>query len=462
MSTPVVTPVQMRRIDANCGVGEPELIERAGTAVAWTARSMMGGVYGRRVIVLAGPGKNGADGRVAARHLRAWGVRVSIVEINRSTPPPPFLEPADLVIDAVLGTGVVRPYRAPALTGRAQVLAVDIASGIDAVTGEISAGCHVMSADVTLTFVALKPGLVFEPGASRAGEIRIADLGLSHAFTEDIRVHMIDERDARRRVPLPRIDAHKWNNAVLVVAGSPGMTGAGILCAQAAGRAGARMLRLAIPGALHSGDEIVGIPLPAVGWATAAAEAAQRCAAVVLGPGLGRDPQTLDQVRQLLLAPELRQLPVVVDADGLAALTPELLRARAGLTLVTPHDGEFARLTGAPISSNRIEAVRIYAQTTSSVVLLKGPATVVATPDGHVELVRAGDQRLATAGSGDVLSGILGALLSQGVTISQAAAAGAVLHGCAALRGHRVGLLAGDLPDLVAQVLSEWESDRRS
>ncbi len=461
MSTPIVTPIEMRRTDAICGVGESVLIERAGAAVAWTARSMMGGVYGRRVIVLAGPGNNGADGRVAARQLRSWGVSVSIVEINRSTPPPASLEPADLVIDAVLGTGAVRAYFAPALTGGVKVLAVDIPSGIDAATGAIPDGSHVLPADVTVTFVALKPGLVLEPGASRAGDIRVVDLGLRPEMTDDIRVHMIDERDARRRLPIRHGDAHKWKNAVLVVAGSPGMTGAAILCARTAGRAGARMIRLAIPGALHSGDEIVGIPLPAVGWATAAAEAAQRCAAVVIGPGLGLDPSTLDQVRALLQAPQLRHLPVVVDGDGLAALTPELLRARAGLTLLTPHDGEFARLTGAPTSSNRIEAVCQYSRATASIVLLKGPTTVVATPDGDVELVRAGDQRLATAGSGDVLSGILGALLSQGVIISQAAAAGAVLHGCAALRGHRVGLLAGDLPGLVAEVLSEWENDRR-
>lgn len=457
---PVVTPTEMRRLDATCEVDGPALIERAARAVAGAARSMLGGVYGRRVIVLAGPGNNGADGRGAARILRRWGVHVTTIEVTRDTPPPSTIGPADLIIDAVLGTGSVRPYQAPLLIGPTSVLAVDIPSGVDAATGAVPDGSRILAADVTITFVAPKPGLLVGRGASLCGIVRVVDLGLSSPILDEVRIHMIDEAAARRRMPIRRVDAHKWTNAVLVVAGSAGMTGAAILCARSAGRAGARMVRLAIPGSLHSGDEIVGVPLPAVNWAADAAQWAQRCGAVVIGPGLGRSPETVAQVQTLLVAPELQTVPVVVDADGLAALTPDLLRYRKGLTLLTPHDGEFVRLTGRPIGPDRIDAVRSFAVENDAVMLLKGQTTVVGCPDGSIELIRAGDQRLATAGSGDVLSGILAALLCQGVAIGDAAASGAVVHGGAALRGRRVGLLAGDLPELVADLLSEWENSR--
>ncbi len=452
---PVVTPAQMREIDTRSGVPERVLIERAGRAVAWTARSMMGGVYGRRVVVLAGPGNNGADGAVAAGVLKSWGVSVQLVRIGRNAPTPEYIDGVDLVIDAMFGTGTVRAVTFPSVGGQTKVLAVDIPSGVDARTGELFEGCSPPHADVTVTFVAPKPGLLFEPGASLAGEIRVVDIGIGPLPEDRVRTWLLDQATVRGRLRRSAVDSHKWNHAVLVIAGSPGMTGAAVLSAHSAARSGASLVRLAIPGTIHSGDEVVGMELPSTDWGAIAAAHAKRCAVVVVGPGLGSDVATHAEVRSLLDALPF-EMPVILDGDGLGAVTPELLAAARQPMILTPHDGEFTRLSGNPPLSDRIASTRDFASRANAVVLLKGPTTVVASPDGQVEVVRSSDQRLATAGSGDVLTGLIAAFCAQGIDPFRAAATAAFVHGAAAMRGRSVGLIAGDLPTLVADLLNEW------
>ena len=218
------------------------------------------------------------------------------------------------------------------------------------------------------------------------------------------------------------------------------------------------MVRLAVPGAGPAdlpAAAAVATGLPAEGWADAAGEWVQRCGALVIGPGLGRAPGTREAVRHLVAeAP----IPVLVDADGLHALAPDagkLLRRRSAPTVLTPHAGEFQVLTGAPPGPDRLAATRALAAETGAVVLLKGSTTVVAAPDGRVLMSASGSPRLATAGTGDVLSGMIGAFLACGLDGSWAAALGAHVHGVAAARGLPRGLVAGDLPELVAEVLSE-------
>ena len=241
-----------------------------------------------------------------------------------------------------------------------------------------------------------------------------------------------------------------------MVAGSPGMTGAAALCARAAYRAGAGMVRLGVPGAPLAeapASEAVSVQLPADGWSDDALEAAGRCAVVVVGPGLGRHPGTAGDVRRLV---ERSPVPVVVDADGLFALgrldggAP--LAARSTVVL-TPHDGEYARLVGPTAGPDRIGSVRRLATTSGAVALLKGPTTAVAAPGGRVLMATAGTTALATAGSGDVLTGVIGAFISRGVSPLDAAALGAHVHGRAGAEGRTEGLVAGDLPDLVSEVL---------
>jgi NAD(P)H-hydrate epimerase len=244
---------------------------------------------------------------------------------------------------------------------------------------------------------------------------------------------------------------------VAVVAGSPGMTGAAALAATAAFRAGAGYVRLTVPGA---DGPTPGVPVEVVehpaaeGDHEAVLAGLSRCASLVLGPGLGRSVAAQELVRTLLASAEL---PIVLDGDALRLLgdrPAELLSARSASTVLTPHDAEFEALAGAPLGDDRLAAVRDLAVRTGCTVLLKGPTTVVADPDGAALFVRASDQRLATAGTGDVLSGTIAALLALGASPLRAAAAGAHLHGTAALLGPARGLVASDVADLLPDA---WE-----
>lgn len=435
---PVVTPEEMRAIDAASPLGLDVLVERAGAAVARVALEELGGSYGRRVVVICGKGNNGADGRVAARLLRSRGVRV--VEVD-AAPPPAVLPPCDLMIDAAYGTGFRGTYSAPD-AGDALVLAVDVPSGDT-------------RADVTVTFGALKPSLLF---STSAGIVSVEDLGLD---VSSATIHVVEAGDVRGLLPRRSRHAHKYEAAVAVVAGSPGMSGAADLTSRAALRAGSGYCRLATPGADAGAPtpiEVVRVPLPPDGWSTPAIEVCERMKAVALGPGLGRGAGTVAETRRLIA-----EAPVaaVVDADGLFALggTDEavaVLGARSAPAILTPHDGEFERLSGTkpPAGPERIDAVRSLASRLGATVLLKGPVTVVADPGGEVLISRLGTPALATAGTGDVLTGMVAAFLAAGLPPLLAGGLAATAHGAAALVGHRIGLVAGDLLDLLPAFLS--------
>lgn len=450
---PVVTPEEMGAIDRAAPEPVEVLVARAGAAVARAALDVLGGTYGRRVVVVAGKGNNGADGRQAAQRLRARGVRCTVFDAATA---PAVLPPADLVIDAAYGTGFRGSYRAPD-PGGAFVLAVDIPSGVDGRTGEACDGA--VEAGATVTFAALKPGLLLGDGPRRSGPIRVAGIGLD---VSGARAHVVEALDVAGWLPARRRDAHKYDAGVAVVAGSPGMLGAALLCARGALRAGSGYVRLGAPGVDAAGlppGEHVGRSLPAAGFDADVLDDLDRYRALVVGPGLGRSGETVAAVRRLVArAP----VPVLVDGDGLHALGPDaatVLRERRAPTLLTPHAGEFAALAGAPPGADRIEAARTLAAATGATVLLKGPATVVAAPDGAALLAVEGDQRLATAGTGDVLAGIAGALLAGGLEPGRAGAAAAFLHGAAGNLGSPRGLVAGDLPDLLPAVLTRLDPE---
>lgn len=437
---PVVTPEEMGAIDAAAPEPVEVLIGRAGGAVARAAVRMLGGTYGRRVVVIAGKGNNGNDGRDAAHRLRRRGVRVEVVE---ATDTPATLPPADLVIDAAFGTGFRGEWTAPATD--APVLAVDIPSGVDGLTGAV--GGSPLAAVRTVTFAALKPGLLLSPGAGLAGAVEVADIGLDVSST---RTQVIEAADVVGILAHRDVTGHKWQAAVRVVAGAPGMTGAAHLAAAAAFRAGAGYVTLSSPGVdddLAAPTEVVRRPLPATGWAEAVLADADRYGALAVGPGLGTADGTMAEVRALVAA---WPGPVVVDGDGLTALGDTVAAVTAGRAVpavLTPHEGEFARLTGTAPDADRIAAVRALAASTGAVVLLKGPATIVAEPDGAVVVSTSGDARLATAGTGDVLTGVVAALLTGGAPPGPAAAGAAFLHGRAGAVGWAYGLVATDLLD---------------
>ncbi len=468
---PVVTVAEMRAIDAEAleSVDHDTLVDRAGTAVAASALRLLGGGYGRRVVVVAGKGSNGADGRVAADRLRRRGARVVVMEAAEAPERIARDGSVDLVIDAAYGTGFRGTYRAPSVPAGVPVLAVDIPSGVDGDTGKACG--EPLRADVTVTFAALKPGLLQGDGPLLAGRVEVVDIGLA---VDRARLWVVEDADVARLLPVRARDSYKWQSALAVVAGSPGMSGAAELCAHSAYRAGAGMVRLGVPGAdpaLLMAGEAVAIELGPDGWAAAALEMVERCHALVVGPGLGRAAGTVAQVRTLVAeAP----VPVVVDADGLVALgsgkeirpvvSPSQRQTGRGRdaagkvhAVLTPHDGEFGSLTGGPPGADRIEAARSLAADCGAVVLLKGPTTVVAEPEGTALLVTAGSPRLATAGTGDVLSGAIGAFVARGLPLFEAAGLAAHVHGRAAALGPPEGLVAGDLADL----LGRWLSDIR-
>lgn len=460
---PVLTVTEMRDVDARAsaaGVPTERLIERAGTAVAAEAVKLLGGAYAKRVVVVAGPGNNGADGRVAASVLSRRGAKVLVLDARDA---PGHLPKSDLVIDAAFGTGFRGEYKAPE-TGGAPVIAVDVPTGVDAETG--AASDEAVRAIVTVTFGALKPGLLLGEGRNRAGRVVVKPIGLPVPPVDECAIRSVSDADVVSLVPARGWESHKWRTALAVVAGSPGMYGAPTFVSHAAARAGAGMVRLGIPGA-EPGDlpvsEAVSRVLPVSGFDEAALEGLERCKALVVGPGLGTERPTRSAVRRLVTK---SPVPTVIDADGLNALgedtsAAEVIAPRSAETVLTPHEGEYARLAGSPPGTDRLASVRRLAHTTGSVVLLKGSTTVVASPQGTVLLATAGTSRLATAGTGDILSGVIGAFIARGMSVLEAAAVAAHVHGRAAEEGFADGLVAADLPELVAAVLSRADEERR-
>lgn len=488
---PVVTPAQMAAIDAAASEPVEVLIDRAGAAVARASLDLMGGAYGRRAVVLAGPGHNGDDGRAAALRLRRRGVRVAVFDAVAAARTGEPLPAADLYVDAAFGTGLSRPYSPPPRSNpAAPVLAVDIPSGLNGLTGTVlgppslsadpvpagsvsvadpvtatapagsvfaAAAVHagpvsvaagpgrsappVWAAASTVTFAALKPGLLFGSGPAFCGEVTVADIGLDPAV--EPACGLMTDADVE---PLPAGGGatHKWRSAVLVAAGSPGMGGAAALVCAAALRSGARMVHLCAPEPVTARA-----PVEVVASAPPLAVPVERFHAAAVGPGLGLGAEAAARLAEVLDLP----IPVVVDADGLRLLTrPEsaaCLRRRTAPTVLTPHDGELAALAGTEPGPDRIAAARAAAADTGAVVLLKGGPTVVADPDGRVLIAAAGDARLATAGSGDVLTGMIAARLAAFVPVAaddatRRTAEAAHLHGRA---GTAAGLrpVAGDL-----------------
>jgi NAD(P)H-hydrate epimerase len=447
----VYTPEQMRYIDARSGVDVAVLIRRAGYAVAQTALQMLGGSYGKHVIVLAGKGNNGEDGRVASDFLRARGVKVSVFS---SSEMPTQLPECDLVIDAVYGTGLRSDFVAP--TTNAPVLAVDIPSGIDATSGECRGAP--LRANETITFGGLKPGIVLQPGRTYAGQITIVSLDLPVHLgvqVDEKTINVVTRNDVEQWVPPRAPTTHKWKSGVRAIAGSKTMMGAAQLSCAAAYRAGAGIVHLSSIGdtpEIISPLEVVYRSVSENHWANQCLSDIERFASALIGPGMGRGDELVEEVFQFV---SRCPVPLVIDGDGLQILASSrdgqrrnmanFFAQRTAETVLTPHDGEFSALTGERPSADRIADTRKAAAALQAVVLLKGSTTVVAEPGGNVFCITNGDARLATAGSGDVLTGVIAALLAVGLDAFHAAAAGAFIHGNALERLPQCGVVASDI-----------------
>ncbi len=427
-------------------VPEGALMQRAAAGLAAECvRILRQGVYGTTVAVLAGAGDNGGDALYAGARLAARGAAVTAVLLSPDRAHPggltalrgaggralPAGSPAAtdvvaaarLVLDGIVGiggSGGLRPAAAglvAAVTGT--VVAVDLPSGVDADTGAVEGDA--VRADVTVTFGTLKPGLLVGAGAEHAGDVRLVEIGLD---LPEPRLRVLDPADVARLVPRPGPRDDKYTRGVVgVAAGSSTYPGAGVLSTGAAVHGGAGMVRYAGGAAEH-----VRSRWPEAIVTEGKPSEAGQVQAWVVGPGIGTDDAAAGLLRDVLG----QDVPVLVDADGLTLLArePELVRSRTAPTVLTPHDREFERVAG-PVGADRVGAARRAAAEMGVTMLLKGNATVVADPDGFAYVNPTGTPWLATAGSGDVLSGLGGALLAGGVEPALAAALAAYLHGLA-------------------------------
>jgi NAD(P)H-hydrate epimerase len=503
-----LTAAEMRAVDAAAathGMPSSVLMENAGQALARLALALAS--PRGRFVVLCGLGNNGGDGLVAARVLQALGrgVHVELVGPRTALQGEPDrnakalessgvrLEPVpdtlsigagDVVIDALLGTGLSRAPEGPyaKAIGRlsgwraagAKVLAADVPSGLESDSGAALAPC--VTADATAAFGFLKVGQTLEPGASLCGRLELVDIGIPSRASEVLRepaVYLLEEADVRARLPKRQPDSHKGTYGhLLIVAGSKGKTGAAALAGLAALRGGAGLVTVAtrpeaLGAVMRHAPELMGLELASDGPLGLAdlndlLEAADDKSAVVLGPGIPRGEETGKLLGALL---EELEIPCVLDADGLNALAGHLgvLERAKGDLLLTPHPGEMARLLGlstSDVQRDRLGMARRLAQEFQVVVALKGARTAIAREDGTVFINPTGNPGMATGGTGDVLSGLCGALFAQGLSSEDSAVTGCFAHGLAgdlaAERRGQLGLVASDLLDGLGEVWVRW------
>jgi hydroxyethylthiazole kinase-like uncharacterized protein yjeF len=482
---PVLSPAESAALDRESqarGISVESLMENAGRAVGRAAGAVVGGLYGKRAVVVCGKGNNGGDGMVAARWLARRGMRAMVllladpgslkdptatnlrrlsdegVSVREPTAEAlgRELERADVAIDALFGTGFRGAPDGEAAViisalndSDVPVVAVDIPSGVNGETGAVAGPA--VAAEVTVTFGAAKPGLLLFPGAGYAGSVEVVNIG----FPDDLLqsdLWLVEEEDVAALLPTRRpADEKRSTGVVLVIGGSRGMTGAVRLMALAAYRAGAGLVSVATPESVvpvvQSGlAEATFVPLPQTDEGTIAIDALalledrlESLDAVALGPGLTRNDETAGFVRAFVAS---CPVPLVLDADGLNAFAGRAheLADRRSDAVLTPHAGEFGRLSGLSppeVTQDRLGHSRKLAGEVHAVVALKGNPMLVVSPDGEAHINSTGGPALATAGSGDVLTGTVAALLSRGLAPVDAATAAAYLHG-----------LAGDLAEV--------------
>jgi hydroxyethylthiazole kinase-like uncharacterized protein yjeF len=499
----IVTAEQMRKIDRECarrGTPTSALMENAGKAVAEATRDYLGDIKKQNIVCLIGGGNNGGDGLVAARYLKGRGAKVSVYlcsgrpadDVNLKLVKEKgitcveakadkslkkldgLLDKATCVIDGLLGTGKMRPLegvfkKSLEKVNKARekrglsIIAVDVPSGMDADTGATDPACP--AADLTVTLALPKAGLYKFPGAERTGRVIIGDIGIPEELADKINLELLTEDWAAATLPRRPLNANKGTfGRVLINAGSINYIGAACLACGGALRVGAGLVTLATPSSLQSiiacrTAEVTYMPLPESGPGTLSAEGAEtiykQCGqynVLLAGCGLGQNPATVEFLSCLLSKKGLPQL--IIDADGLNILVriPDWWQQVPEDTILTPHPGEMARLTGLTIDeiqSDRTGTALKFAEKWQKTIVLKGAFSVIANADGKCRVSPFANPGLASGGTGDVLAGIIAGLAGQGLKPYDAASLGVYLHGAA---GERVrneigdaGMIASDL-----------------
>jgi hydroxyethylthiazole kinase-like uncharacterized protein yjeF len=512
----IVTAAQMREIDQECahrGTPTGKLMENAGRAVAEQTRDFIGNVKKQNILCLTGAGNNGGDGLVAARHLDDWGAKCTVylcsdrpaddpnLKMINSRGIPVFeaktdtyskkleslLDESNVVIDALLGTGKMRPLEgvfkkvlektnAAKKSRGFKVIAIDLPSGMDADTGAVDPACP--AADLTVTLAFPKPGLYKFPGAEMTGKLIIADIGIPKSLADDIKTELLTTDWATNALPLRPLNANKGTfGRALVIAGSANYTGAAYLAAAGALRVGAGLVTLAATSTVQASvaarlAEVTYRPVPETKQGSIAAGAAEiigkelpNYQALLAGCGLTQETGTAEFLTALLLKPGLP--PLVLDADALNILAgiPDWHKKLPENVILTPHPGEMSRLTGLTVEKVQADRQAIavkYAATWKKIVVLKGAFTVIAAPDGRCRVSPFANPSLASAGTGDVLAGTITGLSAQGLELYDAAALGVYLHAAA---GEKIkaeigdtGMIASDLLPALPMVIKQLKN----
>jgi len=503
----IVTADQMHQIDqdsAKIGLPTDVLMENAGKAVAEEVRQILGDIDKQNILILIGPGNNGGDGLVTARHLHDWGAKVSLYLCSQRAQDDPNLElvqkrsvpcieaaqdekldkldellsSADAVIDAIFGTGKRRPLHGifpqvlDSVSGAKKkqpglrIIALDVPSGLNADTGAVDDTC--VYADNTITLGFPKPGLFNFPGAERAGKITIADIGIPSYLAEQVTVELVTEEWAKSVLPKRPLGANKSTfGRVLVAAGSINYIGAAYLACSGAIRVGAGLATLATATSLQHVlasklTEVTYLPLPESRPGIISLEAARlihqqldQYNVLLLGCGLGQSQSAIRFIRSVLFRSKPALPSLVLDADALNTLAkiPNWWQKLTDDIILTPHPGEMARLTGASVDevqSDRLGIAEKAAAEWHKTVVLKGAYTVIAAPDGRAGISPVANPGLASAGTGDVLTGVIAGLVAQGLSLFEAAVCGVYLHGKA---GEMVKAELGDAGMLATDLL---------
>jgi len=511
----------MRQLEKSCAqIGLPTdvLMENAGKAVAEEVRRILGNIDQRHILFLIGPGNNGGDGLVAARHLHEWGARVTVYLLGRRATDGPNLKlvrkrgiscveaakdegmsqfneslaSASAVIDALFGTGTARPFSGHILSAldrvdRARrkhrglrIIALDLPSGLNADTGAVDPAT--LYADNTITLGFPKPGLFRFPGAERVGKVTVVDIGMPENLAEEATAEYITGEWVKSVLPERPLQANKGSfGRVLVVAGSINYIGAAYLACSGAIRVGAGLVTLATTTSLQSIlasklTEVTYLPLPESRPGIISPEAAKLISqqfesynVLLLGCGLGQSQAAIRFIRSILIAKHRQALPaLVLDADALNTLanTPRWWQLLTTDAILTPHPGEMARLTGmavAEVQSDRAGVAKKWAGEWNKTVVLKGAYTVIASPEGQTKISPIANPGLASAGTGDVLTGAIAGLVAQGLSLFDAAACGVYLHGEAGelvrARLGDAGMIATDLLPELPQVIKRLKED---
>ena len=498
----VLNADEMRQAEQGCaqvGITTDMLMENAGRAVAEEVRRILGGVDQKHIILLIGPGNNGGDGLVASRYLYDWGAKVNLFLLGQRQEDDPklklvrerdiacyenldglsqLLPSAEAVIDALFGTGRSRPLggvfkQALEQVAKAKregtgikIIALDLPSGLDTDTGSCDPNC--LYADHTITLGSPKPGLYNSPGAGRAGRITVVDIGIPENLVKDVAIELISNKWASSVLPVRPLEANKGSfGRVLVVAGSINYIGAAYLACSGAMRVGAGLVTLATASSLQpilaaKLTETTYLPLPESSPGVISDEAAElvlnelkNYQALLIGCGLGQSEQAIGFIKSVLLQQKSILPPPVLDADAINTLakTPDWWRKLTDDAILTPHPGEMAGLTGVSvpeIQANRAGIAKRVASEWGKTVILKGAYTVVAASDGRCRISPVANPGLASAGTGDVLAGVIAGLLAQGLKSFDAATLGVWLH---AQAGEMVKAELGDAGMLASDLL---------